>query len=121
MPATATARTAIITVDTTTNLRRFIGLTPEWKDCITTHPYEWRRRKVHTESKTLRDSSRLRGGLGPAFTTKTRRRKESPSFWLRLGCSVLLRPSAPLLVRSDTTDLLRARRRASRTRGSVLR
>ena len=30
-------------------------------------------------------------------------------------------PSAPLLVRSDTTDLLRARRRASRTRGSVLR
>jgi len=35
--------------------------------------------------ETLRDSSRLRGGLGPALTTKTRRRKEWPSFWLRLA------------------------------------
>src|SRR6266496_4116111 len=35
--------------------------------------------------KTLRDSSCLRGGLGTGFTTKARRREESPSFWLRLS------------------------------------
>src|SRR5207247_3171206 len=35
-------------------------------------------------------SSCLRGGSGAGFTTKARRREESPSFWLRLCCSVFI-------------------------------
>src|SRR2546428_7809624 len=47
-------------------------------------------KKPETTFRDFFPSSRLRGGLGPVFTTKTRRRKESPSFWLRLSCSVFI-------------------------------